>query len=180
MQRLQRKLEADIRDIKLLILDVDGVLTDNRMIFINGGGEAKSFSAADGFAILYTTGKAFQYAVISARNSEVTSRRCQELGIGDVFQQWDKQGALTDLMKKHNLEPSQVGCIGNDVPDIVVMERVGLAVCPADAEKEVLEFAHYQTERKGGKGCCREVINFLLDARGINLLQLYRDRLKNA
>jgi 3-deoxy-D-manno-octulosonate 8-phosphate phosphatase (KDO 8-P phosphatase) len=96
-----------------------------------------------------------------------------------MFQQWDKQ-EHSDLMKKHNLEPSQVGCIGNDVPDIVVMERVGLAVCPADAEKEVLEFAHYQTERRGGKGCCRELVNFLLDARGFNLLQLYRDRIEDA
>jgi 3-deoxy-D-manno-octulosonate 8-phosphate phosphatase (KDO 8-P phosphatase) len=180
LQRLQRKLETDIRDIKLLILDVDGVLTDNRMIFLSGHQEAKNFSAADGFAIRATTGKVLQYAVISARNSDITIRRCQELGIADVQLQWDKQTALADLMKKHNLQPSQVGCIGNDVPDIVVMERVGLAICPADAENEVLEFAHYQTERKGGKGCCREVVNFLLDARGINLLQLYRDGIKNA
>jgi 3-deoxy-D-manno-octulosonate 8-phosphate phosphatase (KDO 8-P phosphatase) len=180
LRKLQRKLEADLRDIKLLIFDVDGVLTDNRMIFMSGHQEAKNFSAADGFAIRATTGKVLHYAVISARNFDITITRCQELGIDDVFQQWDKQGALADLMKKHNLKPSQVGCIGNDVPDIVVMERVGLAVCPADAEREVLEFAHYQTERKGGKGCCREVVNFLLDARGINLLQLYRDRLKNA
>jgi 3-deoxy-D-manno-octulosonate 8-phosphate phosphatase (KDO 8-P phosphatase) len=180
LQRLQRKLETDIRDIKLLILDVDGVLTDNRMIFMSGHQEAKNFSAADGFAIRATTGNALQYAVISARNSDITIRRCQELGIADVQLQWDKQAALADLMKKHNLQPSQVGCIGNDVPDIVVMERVGLAICPADAEREVLEFAHYRTEREGGKGCCREVVNFLLDARGINLLQLYRDGLKNA
>jgi 3-deoxy-D-manno-octulosonate 8-phosphate phosphatase (KDO 8-P phosphatase) len=180
LQKLPRKLEIDIRDIKLLVLDVDGVLTDNRMIFMSGHQEAKNFSAADGFAIRATSGKVLDYAVISARNSEITIRRCQEIGIGDVQQQWDKQAALTELLKKHNLKPSQVGCIGNDVPDIVVMERVGFAVCPADAEKEVLEFAHYQTSRKGGKGCCREVINFLLDARGINLLQLYRDGLKDA
>lgn len=180
MLRLQRKLEIDIRDIKLLVLDVDGVLTDNRMIFMSGHQEAKNFSAADGFAIRATTGKVFHYAVISARNSDITIRRCQELGIGDVQQQWDKLAALTELMKKHNLQASQICCIGNDVPDIVMMERVGLAVCPADAEKEVLEFAHYQTARKGGKGCCREVVNFLLDAKGINLLQLYRDGLKDA
>ncbi len=180
MQRLQRKLETDIRDIRLLILDVDGVLTDNRMIFMSGHQEAKNFSAADGFAIRATTGKVLHYAVISARNSDITIRRCQELGIGDVLQQWDKQAAFASLMRKHDLKPSQIGCIGNDVPDIVVMEQVGLAVCPADAERDVLEFAHYQTERKGGKGCCREVINFLLDARGINLLQLYRDGLKSA
>jgi 3-deoxy-D-manno-octulosonate 8-phosphate phosphatase (KDO 8-P phosphatase) len=180
LQRLQRKLETDIRDIKLLVLDVDGVLTDNRMIFLSCDKEAKNFSASDGFGIRATAGVVFDYAVISARNSDITIRRCQELGIGDVIQQWDKQAAIADLMKKHNLQPSQVGCIGNDVPDIVMMERVGFAVCPADAEKEVLEFAHYQTVRHGGKGCCREVINFLLDARGISLLQLYRDGIKNA
>ncbi len=180
MQRLQRKLEIDPGKIKLVIFDVDGVLTDNRMIFVSGNQDAKSFSASDGFAIKATAGKIFQYAVISARNSDVTERRCQEIGIADVHQQWDKLGALNDLMKKHNVSLSEVACVGNDVPDIVMMERVGLAVCPADTESEVLEYAHFQTERYGGKGCCREVITFLLDARGLNLLQLYRDGLKDA
>jgi 3-deoxy-D-manno-octulosonate 8-phosphate phosphatase (KDO 8-P phosphatase) len=177
LRKLQRKLEADLSKIKLLIFDVDGVLTDNRMIFVSGNQDAKCFSASDGFAIKATAGKVFDYAVISARNSDVTTRRCQEIGIADVHQQWNKLSALGDLMAKHSLDPSQVACVGNDVPDIVMMERVGLAICPADAEKELLEYAHYQTERNGGRGCCREVITFLLDAKGLNLLQLYRDGL---
>lgn len=177
MRKLPRELSAEVKNIALLIFDVDGVLTDNRMIFLNGDGEAKSFSAADGFAIKATTRGPLRFAVITARHSEITSRRCKELGIDDVYVKWNKLEALEMLMSKYALILPQIGYIGNDIPDIPVMERVGLAVCPADAESEVVDYAHYQTERGGGKGCCREVIDFLLGARGINLLQLYRGKL---
>ena len=177
MQKLQRKLEIEIKNIELLILDVDGVLTDNRMIYVNDDGEAKSFSAGDGFAIKATSNRALRYAVISARHSDVTERRCREIGIHDVFTKWNKLEALEDLMKKYGLTLSQVGCVGNDIPDALIMEKVGLAVCPADAEEEMFKFAHYQTGRAGGKGCCREVIKFILEAKGLDLMQIYRDGL---
>jgi len=181
LQKLKRKLEIDLKDIQLLIFDVDGVMTDNRMIFLSEHKEAKSFSAADGFAFrVVTQSKLFHLAVISARESEVTIRRCRELGITDICQNWNKLEALNQLMSKYDLATSQVGFVGNDIPDIVGMEKVGLAVCPLDTEKEVLDYSHYQTSRAGGKGCCREVIDFILKAKGHDLVQLYRDGIEHS
>jgi 3-deoxy-D-manno-octulosonate 8-phosphate phosphatase (KDO 8-P phosphatase) len=179
LQQLQRKLDTEIQKIELLIFDVDGVMTDNRMIFINGGGEAKSFSAADGFAIKATSGGPLRFAVITARQSEITTRRCAELAITDVLVKWNKSDALDILTEKHGLALAQIGFIGNDIPDIPALERVGLAVCPADAEAEVVEYAHFRTERNGGHGCCREVISFILAAKGLNLVDLHRRMVAN-
>ena len=183
MRKLQRKLEAEIKDIRLLIFDVDGVLTDNRMIYISDHQEAKSFSAADGFAIKAVNSlrdqAPLQFAVISARHSDLTLARCEELGIRDVHQKWNKMKVLDDLTTKHGLKKSQVCYLGNDIPDLLVMEQVGLAICTADSEPELLDVSHYQTERNGGKGCCRETISFILNARGLNLIEIYRHGLGN-
>jgi 3-deoxy-D-manno-octulosonate 8-phosphate phosphatase (KDO 8-P phosphatase) len=172
---LSRELEIAVADVELLIFDVDGVMTDNRMWFIDEEYEAKAFSVADGFAFKTARQAPIRFAVISARYAKPTEVRCRELGIDDVYQQRDKLKALDDLLQKHSLTPAQVGHVGNDLPDILLMERVGLAICTADCEPEVLEFAHFQTEAHGGQGCCREVIKFVLDAKGIDFLQLYRN-----
>jgi 3-deoxy-D-manno-octulosonate 8-phosphate phosphatase (KDO 8-P phosphatase) len=177
MRRLNRPLEIEIAELKLLVLDVDGVMTNNQMIFLSGDREAKSFNASDGFAIKATTERYLKYAVISARKSEVTTRRCTELGVGDIIMKWNKLEALHQLLEKHQLDPTEVGYIGNDIPDMVVMEAVGLAVCVADCEPELLECSHFQTERNGGRGACREVIRFIMEKRGIDLVQVYRDGL---
>lgn len=180
MLKLQRKLDIEISAIEMLIFDVDGVMTDNRMIFLKEEQEAKAFSAADGFAIKTASGRFIKFGVITARGSEVTIKRCTELGVGDVIVAWDKITALRELAKKHGLSLNQIGYVGNDIPDLVAMEHVGLAVCVADTEPELLSYAHYQTERLGGKGACREVINFVLVAKGLDLLAIYRNDIANA
>ncbi len=175
MRKLNRPLEIDVKDLKMLIFDVDGVMTNNQMIFLKGDQEAKAFNASDGFAIKATTERILKYAVISARKSEVTTKRCTELGVGDIIMQWDKLAGLHELMERHGLSANEIGYLGNDVPDIVVMEQVGLAVCVADAEPELLPYSHFQTTRNGGRGVCRELINFVLKAKGIDLVQVYRE-----
>lgn len=180
MRKLQRKLEINIADLEMLIFDVDGVMTDNRMIFLKDNQEAKAFSAADGFAIKASSGRYLKYGVITARGSEVTVKRCTELGVGDVVVAWDKISALHELAQKHTLDLNQIGYVGNDIPDLVAMEQVGMAVCVADTEPELLPFCHFQTEREGGKGACREVINFVLAAKGLDLVKIYRDDIGNA
>lgn len=180
MRKLSRELEINPADIELLIFDVDGVMTDNHIFFANEELEAKSFSVSDGLAFKIARHAPIKFAVISARYAKPTVVRCTELGITDIYQQRDKLKALDELLRKHSLSPAQVGHVGNDLPDILIMERVGLAICTADAEPEVVGFAHYQTEIPGGQGCCREVIKFILEAKGIDLLQLYRDVIKKA
>lgn len=175
MQRLQRPLETEPAAIKLVVFDVDGVLTDNKMYFLRDNQEAKAFNAADGFAIKATTGRQLHYAVISARESDVTTRRCRELGIGDIVMQWNKLTALQELAERHRLPYEEIAYVGNDIPDIVALEKVGLAVCVADCEPELLACSHYQTSRTGGHGAAREVIKFLLASRGLDLVSIYRD-----
>lgn len=180
MRKLTRKLDIDVASIKMLVFDVDGVLTDNRMIYLKADQEAKAFNASDGFAIRCTAKTVFKFAVITARGSEVTIRRCEELGFEEIVSAWDKVSAIRELAKKHNLSLEEIGYVGNDVPDLVAMEVVGFAVCVGDAEEELLPASHYQTERHGGHGACREVINFILQAKGLDLVQIYRDSISNA
>lgn len=180
MLKLQRKLDINPADLELLVFDVDGVMTDNRMIFLKDNQEAKAFSAADGFAIKAVGGRFLKFGVITARGSEVTVKRCTELGVGDVVVAWDKVTALQELARKHDLDLNQIGYVGNDIPDLFAMELVGLAVCVADTEPELLPVSHYQTERKGGRGACREVISFVLSAKGLDLATIYRDDIANA
>lgn len=179
MHRLSRELKVDPREIELVIFDVDGVMTDNRILF-GKGLEAKFFSVADGFAFKIARYAPLKFAVISARYSDATTVRCTELGIEDIHQHFDKEAALAELMRKYNLQLNQIAHVGNDFPDILLLEQVGLAICTADSERNVTGYSHYQTELGGGAGCCREVIEFLLRAKGIDLLQLYRDVMADA
>ncbi len=179
MLKLARKLDTEISNIELMIFDVDGVMTDNNIYVMNEDLEAKAFSVSDGFAFKIARHAPIKFAVISARYSTPTTVRCKEMGIKDIYQQPDKIAALDDLLEKHSLTAAQVGHVGNDLPDVLLMERVGLAVCTADAEPKVSQFAHFQTEIIGGRGCCREVIEFVLEAKGIDFLQFYRDVMNN-
>jgi 3-deoxy-D-manno-octulosonate 8-phosphate phosphatase (KDO 8-P phosphatase) len=179
LRKLSRKLNVDPRDIELVIFDVDGVMTDNRIWFIDEKVEAKPFSVSDGLAFKVAMTAPSKFAVISARYAKPTEVRCTEIGIGDIYQQRDKQAALEDLLQKHKLDSSQVAHVGNDIPDILLMEQVGIGIFTADAEPDVVDDAHYQTEIAGGKGCCREVSKFFLKAKGLDLLQLYRDIIRD-
>jgi 3-deoxy-D-manno-octulosonate 8-phosphate phosphatase (KDO 8-P phosphatase) len=167
-------LKVDPADVELLIFDVDGVMTDNHILF-GKDLEAKYFSVADGFAFKIARQAPLKFAVISARHSDATTVRCTELGIEDIHQHPNKQAALEELQRKYNLQPSQIAHVGNDLPDILLFELVGLAICTSDCERGVTDFCHFQTALAGGAGCCREVIEFVLQAKGIDLLQLYRD-----
>jgi len=179
LRRLTRELQIDISNVELMIFDVDGVMTDNRIVVINEELEGKAFSVSDGFAFKLARHAPIKFAVISARHATPTVVRCTELGITDIFQQPNKMAALDELMKKYDLTAAQIGHVGNDLPDIPLMERVGLAICTADTEPEVLEYSHYQTDIPGGQGCCREVIKFMLEAKGTDFLKLYQDAINN-
>jgi 3-deoxy-D-manno-octulosonate 8-phosphate phosphatase (KDO 8-P phosphatase) len=180
LRRLSRELLIEPSEIELIIFDVDGVMTDNRITFVGSELEGKAFSVADGFAFKTARYAPIKFAVISARYSDPTITRCTEMGIEDIYQQFNKQTSFDDLLDQHNLKPEQVGHVGNDLPDVLLLEQVGLAICTADCESEVDKYCHYQTGLPGGAGCCREVIEFILAAKGFDLLQLYRDVVANA
>jgi 3-deoxy-D-manno-octulosonate 8-phosphate phosphatase (KDO 8-P phosphatase) len=155
------------RKTRLLIMDVDGVLTDGRIIQDCHGHELKVFDVKDGHGIVMAHRANLRTALISGRESASITRRAEELGIELVFQKiWNKLEVYEKLLVDLRLRHDEVGYIGDDVIDIPVLRRVGLAVAVADAVDEVKATAHLITQRAGGQGAVREVLEFILKAQG--------------
>jgi len=157
---------ARARRVRLLVLDVDGVLTDGRLYFSNRGEELKVFHVRDGSGVVALHRAGIDVAIISGRDSEAVLRRAAELRIRHVRQGVaDKGEALAALLAELKLTADQVACVGDDLPDVPMLERVALAVAVADAHASVRGFAHWTTAAKGGRGAVREVCDLLLAAR---------------
>lgn len=151
--------------IEGILSDVDGVLCDGTITYDSVGRETKSFHARDGLGIKLWMKSGLQFGIITARQSEIVARRSEELGIAHVRQNAsDKWSTATDVLQSWNLEPHQVAYIGDDLPDLAVMHRVGLAVAPADAARDVREAADWVLTTSGGQGVVRELIERLLRA----------------
>jgi len=166
------------RAIRLLILDVDGVLTDGRLHFSSDGEEAKAFFAHDGHGIKMLIGSGVPVAIITSRSSPLVARRAGELGIEHLYQdQKDKRIAYAELREKLELDPAQIAYVGDDVIDLPVMVRCGLAIATADARPQVTHLAHWQTPSNGGHGAVRDTCELLLAAQDKldALLEAYLD-----
>jgi 3-deoxy-D-manno-octulosonate 8-phosphate phosphatase (KDO 8-P phosphatase) len=152
--------------LELLVLDVDGVLTDGGLWFGARGEVLKRFHVRDGHGIKLLTAAGMKVAVISGRRSTAVAARCRELGIAQLVQSVkDKSHALDKLLRKFSLLESQVACIGDDTPDIPLFVRVGFAVAVRDAHPLAVRAAHCRTTLPGGNGAVREVCDWLLAAR---------------
>jgi 3-deoxy-D-manno-octulosonate 8-phosphate phosphatase (KDO 8-P phosphatase) len=155
------------RKTRLLMMDVDGVLTDGRIIQDSHGQELKVFDVKDGHGIVMAHRAKLQTALISGRESETTVRRAQELGIALVFQKtWNKLEVYEKILADTKYAPDEVAYVGDDLVDIPLLRRVGFAVAVADAVDEVKATAHLITQRPGGRGAVREVIELILRAQG--------------
>ena len=153
--------------IRILLLDVDGVLTDGKLYFDHNGNEIKAFDTRDGLGIKSLQRSGIEVAVITGRKSNAVTQRMNQLSIAHVYQgREDKLSAFMDLLDKTGLEAGQVCYAGDDWIDIPVLLRVGLAVSVADADSLVKEHAHWITERKGGDAAVREICNLILKAQG--------------
>ena len=157
-----------IKKIKMLILDVDGVLTDGRIIWTSSAEEMKFFNVQDGVGIILAHRAGLKVAIISARKSKVTEIRAKELKITDCYQVVENKLIIyKEMIDKYKLADEQVSYIGDDLHDIPVLRRVGFAVATANAQEEVKQVSHYVTEKNGGEGAVREVINMILKAKGL-------------
>jgi 3-deoxy-D-manno-octulosonate 8-phosphate phosphatase (KDO 8-P phosphatase) len=155
------------KNIKLLILDVDGVLTDGSIILDNEGNELKAFHVRDGHGIKMLTKAGIQVAIITGRYSKVVERRAHELGITEVYQKcYIKSAAYEHLLEKFGVTDKEVAYIGDDIVDISLLKRAGLAVVVADATVETKAAAMFITENSGGRGAVREVSDLILKAKG--------------
>ncbi len=156
------------RKIKLLILDVDGVLTDGGIILDGRGNEFKSFHVRDGHGIKMLLKQGIVVALITGRQSKVVERRARELGITDVFQKCFKKSiAYGRLAEKYSLTDEEIAYAGDDIVDIPVLKKCGLPIAVADADESVKPFVKLITEKKGGRGAVREVCDFILKAKGM-------------
>ena len=164
--------------IRLLLLDVDGVLTDASIIYLPGGEETKAFSTRDGLGIRLLQKAGVEVGIITARSSEAVARRAENLDITRLYQgAGAKREVYEKIIAELDLNPEQVAYMGDDWLDLPVMTQVGLAAAVADAAPEVVETAHYVTSKPGGRGAVREVCDLIIEALGKKdeLLALYRD-----
>jgi len=155
--------EKDLSAIQLLILDVDGVLTDGGIVVHSDGTESKRFSVLDGHRIKMWQRAGYATAIISGRDTAATTVRAQQLGIEHVMQGClQKLPAYEQLLKKTGLTPRQTAYIGDDLMDIPLVRRAALGVAVANAADELKEHADYITQRTGGNGAVAEVVEYLL------------------
>jgi 3-deoxy-D-manno-octulosonate 8-phosphate phosphatase (KDO 8-P phosphatase) len=160
------KRPVPLASIRLLVLDVDGVMTDGRLAYGADGEIGKTFHVRDGYGIKAARAAGIEVAVISGRASAAVQARCRELGIRHVYLGVDhKDQALAALLDSLNLKPRQCACVGDDAPDLPLLRQAGLAVAVADAHPLALAVAHRRTRQAGGSGAVREVCDWLLAAR---------------
>jgi len=167
-QRISKSLASRLNRVKLLICDVDGVLTDGS-VFIGGAQEIKRFNIRDGLGLVFLRRAGFKVGWVSARPSPVTEARAAELGIDFLIQQGDrtgKIGAVEKLLRRAKLDWDAVCFIGDDVVDLGPLKRAGFAVAAGDARPELKAAAHFVTCAPGGCGAVREVAEMLLKAQG--------------
>ncbi len=156
-----------LQQIKLLLLDVDGVMTDGRIIFDSNGIESKFFNVKDGHGIKLVQRAGIEVGIISGRASQVVANRAAELGITRLFQgALDKLAIYQGIIRETGLSDAQVAFMGDDVIDIPVLSRVGFAAAPADAVEEVFPHVQFVSRNRGGWGAVREVCDLILKAQG--------------
>ena len=172
-------LPGRCRTIDLLVLDVDGVLTDGSIVVDDRGIESKHFHVKDGGGIALWRRLGKKVAIISGRSAPCVDVRASELGITSVIQaSTDKRASILGLLKEFGLDPSQACAMGDDLADLPMLAACGLAACPSDACLEVVESAHLVSQFPGGRGAVREVIEILLKNQGAwdGLVEGYRGR----
>jgi 3-deoxy-D-manno-octulosonate 8-phosphate phosphatase (KDO 8-P phosphatase) len=161
---------ADVREqaarIRLVVFDVDGVFTDGRLYYGSDGTELKAFHVRDGHGIKELLRGGVQVAVISGRESDAVTRRMRELGIAHVFQGCnDKLPVLETLLRQLGIAAEDIACVGDDTPDLPLIERAGLGIAVSDAHPSVRAAAQFTTRAAGGAGAVREVCDLILAAR---------------
>lgn len=167
MSELTAELREKIQRLKLLILDVDGVLTDGRLFFDDQGKEYKCFHARDGHGIKLLRQSGVEVAVISGRKSNSVSLRMQSLGVELVYQGHEnKRQAFAEILQRLNLSPDQAAHVGDDVLDLPIMVQVGFAVAVQDANPTVKRYADWCTTTPGGLGAVREVCDLIMQEQG--------------
>ena len=149
--------------IKLAAFDVDGVMTDGSITYDENGVEYKTFNSKDGHGLAELSREGIITAIITGRSSAAVERRAKDVNITEVYQGVkDKAAVLDELLKKYSLSPSEVAYMGDDIPDICILEKVELAGCPKDAVQEVKDVVNFEADKNGGCGAVREFCDCII------------------
>lgn len=152
------------KKIKLIIMDVDGTLSDGRFFVLPDGQVIKSFDVKDGTGVIFANLAGIKTAIITGKTTEVVRKRAEELHINDYYEGvTNKTKPLYELLEKYSLEKEEVAYIGDDIGDAEVMGMVGFSAAVGDAHPLIKRISHYIAKRYGGRGAVREVIDFILD-----------------
>jgi len=164
---LSDSLRARLARVRLIVLDVDGTLTDGTVTYTDDGRELKSFHIHDGIGMVLCGFVGVRIAWITGRKSVMVERRAQELGVMHLYQKIrDKATALAEIALREGVSPEEMAFMGDDLIDLPAFRNVGVAIAPGDAVPEVRAAAHLVTVRDGGRGAAREAIEAILRARG--------------
>ncbi len=164
---MKKTIKEKLKNIKMLILDVDGVMTDGRVIMDDSGREIKNFDVRDGHGIKLIQRYGIKVVLLTGRKSDVVLHRARDLDIKEVHQKvFNKKEVLVKILKKNKLAAAEAAFIGDDVIDIPVLKAVGFSAAVADALDVVKKSVDYITQNKGGGGAVREVCDMLLQAQG--------------
>lgn len=156
-----------LKNITTFIFDYDGVMSDGKVWVLNEHDQIRNSSVKDGYALHYAIQQGYRIAVISGGRGDSMRLRLNFVGVTDVFQGvGNKLEVFNGYCSEQGIDPKKVLYMGDDIPDFEVMERVGIATCPADAAVEIKNIAHYISHQRGGDGCVRDVIEQVLKARG--------------
>jgi len=157
-----------LKHIQLLLLDVDGVLTDGSIIYNDDGSETKVFNASDGFGLRLVIQAGIKVGIVTGRSSEALRHRCDNLGIAYLFDGIaDKAGVFEKITAQTGIGPDKAAFVGDDLPDLPIMKRAGLSIAVANAHERVRQKADWTTRARGGHGAVREVCEALLSAQGL-------------
>lgn len=164
----KKTIKAKTKKIKLLILDVDGVMTDGSIIIDNNGNELKRFNVRDGHGIKMLQRTGIKVAIITGRKSDVVDRRALELGITEVYQKIFRKSVIyEELLEKYNLKNENVAFMGDDIVDVELLKRAGISAVPADADEEAKKYADIIMKNNGGRGAVREFTDLILKSAGL-------------
>jgi len=166
------EIQALASKIKLILMDVDGVLTDGRLINVPDAQgnmvETKGFDSQDGISLQWCSWHGIKTGVISGRVSPATAERAKQCKMAYIYQgHIEKIPILEEILTREGIDPSEVAYVGDDLTDVVLFHRVGFAIATANAREEVKHEAHYITRRPGGSGAVREVVELIMQARGL-------------
>ncbi len=163
---MQKENFPELSDVRLIILDVDGTLTDGGIYYDNEGREFKKFSVKDGLGIIQTQQTGIDFMILTGRSSSIVEKRAKELKVKYLFQGiLDKTAFLLDFFNERNIPTSKVAYIGDDLNDYEAMQLVALKACPADAVPEIREISNFILSRNGGDGAVREFTDMVMYAR---------------